>query len=178
MAREVEIFLFSTTARSNGSLVQEILSAMDHNGNVTILDRDSVFSNLHMASAIMHAARSMIRGEARARAQPLEIIRWLTGSHQVSKGLEIAGPCESTSHILVVRIPKDWPQKSDMSELPHIKEEVWKGDIIEGLSPIAAPFELGGETAFEKMGLLLTDGSSPEEMEKSVLEAVCSLGLK
>lgn len=178
MTREVEIFLFSVNAGCSGQVVQEILSEMGENGNVTVIDRDSVFNSLHLASAIMHAARSIIRKEARARAEPLEIIRWLTGSHQVSRSMEIAGPGERTDHILVVRVPSGWPISDDVEKLSPITEKVWTGAPLKGLVPVNAPFELGGEAACERMGLILDTDMSWEEKEKAVLEAVCSMGLK
>jgi tRNA threonylcarbamoyladenosine modification (KEOPS) complex Cgi121 subunit len=178
MAREVELYQFSVKTGFNASMVHEIISLMGQKTNVTVLDRDSIFSHLHLASAVMHAARSIVRGKARARAEPLEIMRWLTGSHQVLKGIDIAGPNENTTNILVLRTSEDWPNDDDMDVLPKIREEVWKGSIPNGLVPISTPFELGGETAIERMGMSLISGYSKEDMEKAVLEAVCSLSLK
>ena len=177
MAREIEVYNFSIGKGSGGSIVEKVLSLMGENDSITILDTDSVFSHLHLASAVMHAARSILRGEARARAEPLEIIRWLTGSHQVSKGLDIAAPGESTADILVVKVPSDWPAGSDTTELPSITEKEWRGSLPDGWTVMRPPFDLGGVAALKRMGMTFDEGTSAEEMERSVLEAVCTLGL-
>ena len=39
MAREVEVFLFSVKEGYDGPVVRNILSAMDQNGNTTILEK-------------------------------------------------------------------------------------------------------------------------------------------
>jgi hypothetical protein len=178
MVREVELYQFSVKTGFVATMVQEIISLMGQGHNVTVLDRDSVYNHLHLASAVMHAARSIIKGEARARAEPLEIMRWLTGSHQVLKGIEIAGPNENTSSILVLRTPENWPGKDDGDELPTIKELVWDGALSKGLTPISPPFKYGRIKAVERMGLPIPPGVSEEELEKAVLESVCSLSLR
>jgi len=178
MACEVDIFLFWTSSTPTKGTIEAILDSMDPSSISVIVDRDVVFNKTHISSAIMHAARSILSGKARAKAPALEVIRWLTGSHQVSRGIETANPGKSTSHILVMNIPECWPKESGGNEFPELIEKKYGGPVPEGLEIILPPFEFGGDKALEKLGLDLDEGTSNSEKEKMIMEAVCLPGLK
>jgi kinase binding protein CGI-121 len=178
MACEVDIFLFRTSSPPTRGTIETILDSMDPNMVSVIVDRDVVFNQNHISSAIMHAARSILSGKARAKAPALEVIRWLTGSHQVSRGIETANPGKSTSHILVMNIPECWPNESDGNEFPKLMEKRYDGSVPEGLEIILPPFDLGGDKALEKLGLDTDENTSNLEKEKMILEAVCLPALK
>jgi hypothetical protein len=176
MVCEVELFLFRTETAVDDEMIDSITGRQD--SILVLIDRDSVFSRSHISSAVLHAARSILRGRSRARVEALEVLRWLSGSHQVSRGIEIAGPGKGTTHVIVLKLPESWPGEGDDNELPILVDGKWKGEIPKGLEPLHSPIQLGGDEALIRMGLEFDKDSTFQEKEKMVLEAVCMPALK
>ncbi|MGA1872981.1 MAG: hypothetical protein ACMUHY_04855 [Thermoplasmatota archaeon] len=177
MARKVRAFTFIVGRGFSADRIKGPLDILGSLGSPVLIDIDSVYSPLHLSSGLMHAARAIYNDEARAREPSIEVLRWLSGSHQVSQGIDISGPSQVTGRLLAVILPDDWPAREDTVSLPEIREETWEGEQIEGLGPVDPPFRYGEGEALKKLGIDIKDGSIDEE-ERAVLENLCLTDLK
>ena len=178
MTRSVQVYPFETEAELSGKDIQRIIDGSEVTGLPVLMDLDAIFSRLHLSSGILHAARSLLNNEARAREPSIEVLRWLSGSHQVSRGIRSVGPGPGTKRLLIAVLPSDWPIKEDVSDLPHITEVRWIGADMDPLRPLAVPVQYGKDKALRKLGLDPDAFNDSQEKEKAVLEMVCLPGLR
>jgi len=178
MPRKVLVYPFEAGADLSKKDIQTIIGRFDAEGLPVLMDLDSIFSRLHLASGIMHAARSLFRDEARARDPSIEVLRWLSGSHQVSQGISLVGPGKGTERLLLAVLPPDWPMDEDVSDLPDVLEKEWTGDEMGPLRALGVPVRYGDDNALKALGLDPGAFSEKEEKESAVLEIVCLPGLK
>ncbi|MBN1389603.1 MAG: hypothetical protein JXA22_03065 [Candidatus Thermoplasmatota archaeon] len=166
---------FGTLGKLEPGSLRSILGSLDIKGIPVMIDLDTIFSRLHLSLSIMQAARSLQYNEARAREPSIEVLRWISGSHQVSRGMEMAGPGRSTERLLILVLPADWPSEPDTIGLPDINEKEWSGCHPSCIDPLKLPVQYGREKALGRLGLDERRYSGLEEMEKAVLEATCFL---
>jgi len=178
MARKVLVYPFETGADLSKKDIQWIIGSLDVEGMPVLMDLDAIFSSLHLASGIMHAARSIFNKEARAREPSMEVLRWLSGSHQVSQGIKSVGPGKGTERSLMAVLPPDWPTDKDISDLPEVIEKEWAEGDLGTLKALGGPVQYGGDDALKAFGLDPAAFSTHEEKESAVLEIVCLPGLK
>ncbi|MGA1793186.1 MAG: KEOPS complex subunit Cgi121 [Thermoplasmatota archaeon] len=178
MTRSVQVHPFETDTELSGKDIQRIIVGSEVTGLPVLMDLDAIFSRSHLSSGIMHAARSLLNKEARAREPSIEVLRWLSGSHQVSRGIRSAGPGPGTKRLLLAVLPPDWPIKEDVSALPDITEVRWTGADMDHLRPLAVPAKYGKDDALRKLGLDPGAFNDNEEKERAVLEMVCLPGLR
>ncbi|MBN1538765.1 MAG: hypothetical protein JW939_01365 [Candidatus Thermoplasmatota archaeon] len=176
VTRRVTVYPFKISGITDRSSLLGLLGSMNVNGIPVMMDMDSIFNCLHLSSSIMHAARSIFHNEARAREPSIEVLRWLSGSHQVSRGLGHAGPGNTTEKMLLAVLPADWPMEQDTEGLPEVAEEVWQGVPLTSIIPMDLPVPYGGIKALRRLGLDVGQYEDHREMEKAVLEAVCMQG--
>jgi tRNA threonylcarbamoyladenosine modification (KEOPS) complex Cgi121 subunit len=117
MPREITIYLFRVQNGLDAKAIDNILGSFEPGGPVVLVDRDSVFGPLHLSSSVMMASRSLIDGSGRARDPSIEILRWISGTHQVSKAIETAGAGKETRTLLAVCLPGNWPLVEDTHSL-------------------------------------------------------------
>ncbi|MGA1819455.1 MAG: hypothetical protein ACMUHU_00445 [Thermoplasmatota archaeon] len=178
MSRKVLVYPFETGADLSRKDIQRIIGRLGTDGLPVLMDLDAIFGSIHLASGIMHAARAIFNDEARAREPSIEVLRWLSGSHQVLQGILSVGPGSGTRRLLLSVLPSDWPAKEDASVLPDIAEIEWKGVELPQLRPLGVPFNYGEDSALRALGLDPESFSGHEEKERAVLEVVCLPGLK
>jgi len=166
----LSLSLFRVKGPFDQSMIKDILSLP---GEKVIIDRDSVYSSLHLSSAIMHAARSIASGRSRAKARSMEVLRYVAGSRQVGEGSAKAGPRPGTTHILVVDLPEGWPSEKDGTDLPEMKYV--RQDGPPSLEPMDEPDDgslWGRELAIGVLGL-----SNTSEVAKAVLERIAPVDI-
>lgn len=76
--------------------------AASHGGEVLLADARAVFGRDHLESAVRHALRAKEAGRMAARSLPLEALRYLSGSRQVSDAIRLAGIRPGTSGIAIL----------------------------------------------------------------------------
>ncbi len=157
--------------------VEEMLgSLLGHLGKGpvrVIIDRDSVHGPNHLASAFMHAARAILTGRSRARDPSMEVLRWLSGSHQLVEGLKRSSPGPGTDFILICKAPDDWPKEGDGSVLPTIRVIEGGPAGIKGLAVITTVPDAnvwGGQKASRLLGGGFN--GSEEQLEMALMELV------
>ncbi|MCU0799625.1 MAG: hypothetical protein MUC62_08140 [Candidatus Thermoplasmatota archaeon] len=157
--------------------VEEMLgSLLEHMGKGAvrvIIDRDTVHGPSHLASAFMHAARAILSGRSRARDPSMEVLRWLSGSHQLVEGLKRASPGPDSHLILICTAPHNWPMEGDGSFLPLIKVVEGGPFGIKGLVPVSPGPDVqvwGGRKASKL--LYRSFNGSEEQLEMALLELV------
>ena len=102
----------------------------------------------------------------------------MTGSHQVSRSLEIANPGPGTEQIILIELDKGWPDRSTEGVLPPIIEKVRPNFSIDGLEAVNPPFKFGGRMDLHRLGVDLDPNATPDEVEMMVLERVALTDLK
>jgi len=178
MSRGIIVHLFRADNGLDDSSIPEVLDMIRSGGPVVLLNRDSVFSDLHLSSAVMQAARSMIAGSGRARDPSIEVLRWVSGSHQVSRAIEMAGAGKRTRFLLAVCLPGKWPSGDDAHDLLPVLAHRWEGELPDGLSDPGNEPVFGGRVALNRLGLVDPGNIDDVEAEKLILEAVCFSSLK
>jgi hypothetical protein len=130
---------------------------------------DAVHGPMHLSSAVYHALKARSRGTNRARELSIEVLRWMTGSRQVSAALDLSAPKGIGSMILVAVI-EPLPEMAP----PEILPILWERGNIEGLEPVdPAGTEIwAGDKVVDHYGI--GEGKDPA---KAILEmvAVCDL---
>jgi len=108
-----------------GSLrVDDWLKDISDNGTDrfhVIVPSRCVFSSTHILAAVMKASRAFLRKENKARDRSIEVLRWLSGSRQVSTALEIL-KIEPPEDIFIVSIPVD--MSADEPEIEQGRIEI------------------------------------------------------
>ena len=120
MPGPVEVFFFKVRGRMDRSGLKRIISRLPGDRVCVLIDRDSIVSDMHLRSAFMHAARSILTGRCRAKDPSMEVLRYAAGSRQVGEGVTIAGPNEGTEVLIIAMAPSDWPVNGDGDPLPEI----------------------------------------------------------
>jgi hypothetical protein len=166
LPRQIPLALFKIRKGFEKDFISGILDA-DRGHDLVIMDRDSVFSGLHLASSIMHSARSILTGRSRARAHSMEVLRYLAGSRQVGEGSIIAGPSNDTRYILIIGLPTDWPSENDGNSLPEFIPGDFSGlegsPSVERIENYKEICQWGGERSLSRiLDHGLNDGEDPE----------------
>ncbi len=131
---------------------------------LVLVDRNSIHGQRHLLSAVSHALRSISRGENRARIPSIEIIRWLSGSRQVSSALELTAPVNAGTVLLAVIVGEGVA----FDNIPDPEIGKWSGCNISGLEPLDIKDTIfGGRSVIDKYGL--TDN---DDLELQILEMV------
>ncbi|MGA1849042.1 MAG: KEOPS complex subunit Cgi121 [Thermoplasmatota archaeon] len=178
MPREIVLYLFRAEKGLDPKEIDQVLDCVDSPGPVVLVDRDSVFGPLHLSSAVMQAARSIIDGSGRARDPSIEVLRWISGTHQVSKAIETAGAGKDTRSLLAVCLPGEWPSIDDARSLLDVVVHPWETDLPRRLSDLGDELPYGGRRALKKLGIDLSDDVDDREAEMMVLESICSPSLR
>jgi len=92
--------------------------ALSHDTEVLLIDARAVFGRDHLESAVRHALRARRTKSMLARTVGMETLLYLTGQHQVSTALRIAGLRKGTTRVALVAF----------GELPvssFLKEKGW-----------------------------------------------------
>ncbi len=131
----------------------------------------------HISSAFYHASKAWIDRTARANVQSIEVLRWLTGSKQVHKALEVSAHGEPGSYLLLMTIPKEAFDTRSPPSYPEVIVERWGGPRIEGLEPLDPddPMVWGGPDIRNVLGI--ENRIEEEYLELAVLEKVASTDL-
>jgi len=173
MERVVAVQLIGCDAPFTDEVLGSLLEHLGKGQVRVIIDRDSVHGPSHLSSAFMHAARAILSGRSRARDPSMEVLRWLSGSHQLVEGLKKASPGPNSRSILICTAPDDWPMEGDGSVLPLIKV-VEGGPVgITGLVPIpsGSDVQVWGGMKASKLLEVGSDGTE-EQLEMALLELV------
>ncbi|MFW3145552.1 MAG: KEOPS complex subunit Cgi121 [Thermoplasmatota archaeon] len=149
--------------------IAEVAARGPFSADIVVLDPGKLFDPQHLGSALMHAARALLRGQARARDRSIEVLRWLSGAHQVSRGLEVMGPDGDSSQLIMVELPPEWPVEEDSLRFP-ILEPASSSPDINGLTRVEGP-SYGGIAALAGLGI--TDLGDENLNRAQVLEIVC-----
>lgn len=149
--------------------IDDIRDHIQKDITIVIANARSVHGPEHLSFAIHHAFRAISRGNNRARDGSIEVLRWLSGSRQVSKALEATSPpCPGGGLIIALIGP-------DIVVPPGIELKIWDGDRIKGLDPLDPESRpvWGGDSVKEVYGI---EGSG-DELRMAVLEmvAMCDL---
>jgi hypothetical protein len=177
MPHPIEIRFFKVRAKFDRTAMKCILSSLPPDMVHVLIDRGSAVSELHIRSAFMHAARSVLAGRCRARDPSMEVLRYVAGSRQVGEGVSLAGPSEASTVIVMASAPRGWPSEGDGSSLPevrHLGPEAIMADPSY-LEPMEGPDHWGGREAAERV--LSGEGSGPDP-EMAVLEKVAMADLR
>ena len=171
MSSSIGLHCFKLREEWDTAFLGRVLDAYQGLGRPVIVDPVSLFDISHISFSLMHAARSLIRKQARARDPALEVIRWLAGTHQISSGMDMMCPSAGSRNILVVILPVDWPEDEDGKNVNDLSLKDTPPEI-QGLDPVERiPF--GGLNALGGLGL--EDTGSAELNRKMLLEHVSSI---
>jgi tRNA threonylcarbamoyladenosine modification (KEOPS) complex Cgi121 subunit len=141
MPGPVEVFFFKVRGRMDRSGLRRMISLLPGDRVCVLIDRDSAVSEMHLRSAFMHAARSILAGRSRAKDPSMEVLRYVAGSRQVGEGVTIAGPNEGTEVLIIAMAPSGWPVNGDgdplteliMGDLSTIDHEEEMIEIVGGI---------------------------------------------
>jgi hypothetical protein len=178
MPREITIYLFRAEKGLDQEAIDHVLDTIGSPGPVVLVDRDSVFGPLHLSSAVMQAARSIVGGGGRARDPSIEVLRWISGTHQVSRAIESAGAGRETRYLLALCLPNEWPNEDDPHTLLPTKLLPWMNEFPECLSDPDDQPAFGGRGALRRLGIPDDGTFNDLEAEKLLLESLCSPSLK
>jgi hypothetical protein len=172
MERTVTVQVMKCVLPFSDGVLRSLLGLSKGDRAQVVMDRDSVFGPSHLASAFMHAARSLLAGRSRARDPSMEVLRWLSGSHQLVEGLERASPGPDTEHILICTAPKGWPKVGDGSVLPAVEVIGGGPKDIKGLEPVpeGSMVPWGGAKAARLLGGEFKGNEM--DLEMAILELV------
>lgn len=175
---EVPVSLLRTRSGFPKGIMGEILDTFPGR-TLVMMDRDKVCSPLHLSSAIMHAARSILTGRSRAKAPSMEVLRYLAGSRQVGEGASVVGPGPDTEFVLVAILPEGWPSAGDGDGPPTIivgaPLGILSGSRIETVDVSNGTSLWGGEGAARR--LLGSDIPDQAALEMAILERVAMADL-
>jgi hypothetical protein len=168
----VLLHLFRIPNGYDRSMMDPIMNLFDAGRIVVLASRNSVFDEMHLSSAFMHAARSLIGGTARAREPSIEVLRWLSGSRQVNKALSISSPGKGEEYILAAVTLQEWPIGEDAVSPPMIIHTLPRSypTFMQPVDPDSKTDWYGGTEVLSRMGL--GSRSDPSEARKAILEAV------
>ncbi len=154
------------------------LSVIFEEDHVFVLTSSSfILGPNHIASAFYHASKAWINSTARAKDPSIEVLRWLTGSKQVRRALEVSAHGETGSYMLLMTMPNDAFHNRSSPSLPEVVVEMWEGPRIEGLEPLGPddPMVWGGPDI--RKVLEIEESVEEEFIELAVLEKVASIDL-
>jgi len=171
MPGPIDVDFFRVRGKMDRAAMGEILASLPNGRMNVLIDRDSVVSELHIRSAFMHAARSILSGRSRARDSAMEVLRYVAGSRQVSEGVSIAGPKDATSVLIVASAPPDWPVTGDGEVLPEVRVDNLAGAAVASslLEHLKGDVAWGGLKAAER---ILAGDPTGLDPELAVLERI------
>jgi tRNA threonylcarbamoyladenosine modification (KEOPS) complex Cgi121 subunit len=166
----VRVYPFIVESGKMENWLESISDILQDDDIAVLATRDAVYNSTHVASAFLHASRAIDRNKARARDPSIEILRWLTGSRQVQRALDLSGSPKAGSVILLMVAEGSYFGNMS-SNLPTVLEEKWNGPGIEGLKTLDPESEnvFGGNNTAELLGIIVNDRY---DMELAVLEMV------
>ena len=85
----------------------KIIPVEEDQGPILIFPSRSVYSPTHLISAVTKAWRSVFRKENRAKDASIEVLRWLSGSRQVSTALDIMR-IDPPETVMFARLPAEF----------------------------------------------------------------------
>ncbi len=118
-----------------------------------LLDGDSIFGPAHLAAGFMNAGRSIREGRCRAKQPSMEVLRFLGGSRQVSRGAKRVSPGKGAGSVLLAVAPSGWPAQEGPTPLPEIDVRDWDGPEVPGLEGRVVSFV--GHYPFFQMNQLI-----------------------
>lgn len=179
MDRNVSVQLLRLRKEWAETAVRGLLDSIGGDRVIVIIDRDMVFGPSHLSSGFMHAARAIVRGKSRARDPSIEVLRWLSGSHQLVDGTKRASPGKGTEHILICSAPEGWPKEEDGLAMPTIVREELFNIELDGCETVPEWTQIplwGGKRSSK---LLPYDFQGTEkELEMAILEMVAFTDLQ
>lgn len=181
MSGTVKVHLLRVEGGFGLEFIDSIIGSFPEGSVIALIDRDSIYDSRHLGSSFMHAARALTSGEGRARDQSLEVIRWLTGSRQVGKAIEMAGP-RGDNVFIAAAAPEGWPEAGDADGIPDIElaepgSVVFSSDWIIYVDPEIEGGLYGGNRALERLGIDVND-DVPHSGSMGVLELVACTNLR
>lgn len=171
MGSKIELAVYTTQEGFGPDLRDSVLDIFSTSCIPVIVSPFALFDEEHISIGAMHAARFIRRGTARARDPAMEVIRCLSGMHQISSALEMMSPHPGSMEFLVILLPDGWPDPEDGNGPLDI---CWITNRTEvpGAKEVALP-ALGGSSALERIGMRSTGDHATDK--KALIEHLASL---
>ncbi len=163
---KITVHPFTVESGNLRSWLDQLDDMIDEDSLIVITSSDPVYGPSHVSSAFHHAFRAIGNGTARAKDPSIEVLRWLTGSRQVSRALKISEMKEDSTLLVMITKP------TDSDGLLEVNPDRWDNEEIQGLIPVD-PEEKDIWGGSRSRSVLAIGPEVPErELELAVLEKV------
>jgi len=127
-----------------------------------IIPSRCVFSSSHILAAVMKASRAFQRKENKARDRSIEVMRWLSGSRQVSTALEIL-KIKPPENIFIISIPGDmtgdepWIEQERIQVSTNLGLDRPEGDLVWGGNDVRSVYSSLKDIVDEELELAVLE---------------------
>jgi tRNA threonylcarbamoyladenosine modification (KEOPS) complex Cgi121 subunit len=132
---------------------------------VHVVDADAVCGPAHLASALLHARRAHANARGNARDLKVELMLYLSGQHQISRAMQVAGISKRTR---ALAFAIEGSEKSAERAAADLSTALRLKPDLSALAP--------GLPKLARLGVLPGKGKG-EDLEALALEAVALLDL-